>query len=327
MASGDRSHSNRCSGTPRLLAQRSKQALVMLDSARCTTPLCGPSQRSWWWSASFWETDPHSAISSSIPRPTSGATSISIARHTRSFPPPSVNARPVPLSRGLSVWSSVTAYAYVGSVWTASAPSPGWSLNRASRVRMERIVGMLCSMVTEVTMPAVELELPVLHVSLLGVDALEDRLAHKILSLHHSLGLCDDRFHSLRRNDYDAVAVGENVVAGVNRDGTDRDRLAEGVRDPPSDDVHRREVAAEDGEADLEDEVGVAAPAVDDVAAHAAELERLARQLAHVGERRVVRLADDDAPARRLREQPRPPQQRLVRVEAFLAVPAYGVNG
>ena len=63
----------------------------------------------------------------------------------------------------------------------------------------------------------------------------------------------------------------------------------------------------------LADEGGVAAAAVDDVAAHAAELQRLGRELAHQRAHAVVALDHDDVPLRRARQQLGPAQQRLVR--------------
>ena len=84
------------SGTPRAFAHRSQQAFVMAPSARCTTPLCGPTQRYCGSSAMPLNTRPKPLISSSMSRPTSCCPKWSMAATISSLPPPSVNARPVP---------------------------------------------------------------------------------------------------------------------------------------------------------------------------------------------------------------------------------------
>ena len=84
--------------------------------------------------------------------------------------------------------------------------------------------------------------------------------------------LRDDLFRERARNDHDAVAVAEEVVAGRDRHAADRDRLAVAVGNPALDDVGRREERAEHRKALLEHEIGVARAAVDDVAQHAARL-------------------------------------------------------
>ena len=118
------------------------------------------------------------------------------------------------------------------------------------------------------------------------------------------------------------LRLGHQVVAAADGHAADRDRFAEPVGHPAADDIARREVAAPDSEAGAEDESAVAAAAVDDVAPHAAIDERLAGKLAHVGQRGIVRLADDDAAARRAGKEFRPFQERGVGVERRVDVAA-----
>src|SRR5215813_2536414 len=83
-------------------------------------------------------------MSSAISRPLSGSARSEMARVTRSFPLPSVSARPTPHSP-LSAFSSVTAKEYSGASWTASEPAPASSLKRASRVLISVITARFIS--------------------------------------------------------------------------------------------------------------------------------------------------------------------------------------
>ena len=86
---------------------------------------------------------------------------------------------------------------------------------------------------------------------------------------------------------------------------------------PPRHRVRRRRVAAEDGELLGEDQLDVAAAAVDHRADAAARAERDRRELAEVRGRRalVVCLVDDDVVRRHLAEHRQDPADRCVAVE------------
>src|ERR1700686_2051503 len=107
------------------------------------------------------------------------------------------------------------------------------------------------------------------------VHAPQERPAHVALCRNDLLGardhfLCD----RLRYDDY-AVAVAEQVIAGRDGYGADRDPLSEGVGDPTLDNIGGRQKRAEHREALSEHELGIPRAAVDDVAQYAARLKRL----------------------------------------------------
>src|SRR5262249_39849997 len=118
-------------------------------------------------------------------------------------------------------------------------------------------------------------ELAILVVSGDGIHAVDQRATHVALGRDDLFGLRDHFFVNRVRTDDHAVAIPEQVVAAGDRDGADRHRLAVAVRDPALDDVRGRQERAENGEALREYEIGVARAAVDDVAEHAARMERL----------------------------------------------------
>src|SRR5581483_12264500 len=124
-------------------------------------------------------------------------------------------------------------------------------------------------------------ELPVLEIGLLRIHALQDRAAHLVFRADDFFGAGNGLRRHRAGNDDHAVAVAEQKIAARDRDLADSDRLAEAVGYPAADDVRRRMEAAEDGEAEPEDELGVAAAAVDDVAEHSLALQGLGGELAH----------------------------------------------
>src|SRR5689334_16616045 len=119
------------------------------------------------------------------------------------------------------------------------------------------------------------LELAELVVGLDRVHAADQRAAHLAFGRDDRLGPRHRFLDQTPRHDDDAVAIAENVVPG--RDGylADDDRLAVAIRHPALDDIGRRQECAEDRKALFQHEVGIARAAVDDVAQHAAGLQRL----------------------------------------------------
>src|SRR5215831_3575633 len=205
------------------------------------------------------------------------------------------------------------------------SPSCGSATIRAGLVERAGMLGRRGSPSQRAGARNSELAIP--EIGLDRVHAAENRGANLALGLRDRFGLRDHLLGERLRDRDDAVAVPEDVVAVANRRRPDRDRLAEAVRNPAADDVARGEEAREDREADLEDEAGVAAAAVDDVAEYAFPFQGLGRELAHQRDLVRLRLAHDDPAARRLRQQARPAEQRLVRALGAVDMAGHGPCG
>ena len=72
------------------------------------------------------------------------------------------------------------------------------------------------------------------------------------------LGLGHDLLGERARNHDHAVAIAQQVIASRDGYGADGDRLAVSIGHPARDDVCRRQEGAEDREALLDDELGIA---------------------------------------------------------------------
>src|SRR5262249_8992902 len=129
------------------------------------------------------------------------------------------------------------------------------------------------------------LDIAMLHEARPGRAALELLFADPAFAADDLLRLLEHGHRVLAGDDQDAVELGVDDVARVDRDAADRHRPLHGGHLPPSDAVQGREVAVEDLEPSLAEARDAARVAVEDPAPAPAGLGRVPGQLAEVARR------------------------------------------
>ena len=111
--------------------------------------------------------------------------------------------------------------------------------------------------------PAKRLKLPEFQIRLLRVHAAEDRGADLALGADRDRRRRDDLGGACTRHNDDAVAVRDQIILRRDRNRADLDRHVHRVDHPVADDIARRCVARVDRKAHLDQELDIAAAAVD----------------------------------------------------------------
>ena len=126
--------------------------------------------------------------------------------------------------------------------------------------------------------------------------------------------------------DKDAVDIGQNPTPGGYPDFPDCDWFTCRFDAPYTHDVPRGVVAEKHRPPEFINECSVAGTAVHHETENTPVFKRFCRKFAHVGYRRIVRLADEDRARRCFAEQPGPAQQRFVVRYRFIYATATGPN-